>query len=365
MKAVVLRRFGGPEALELLDWPRPRPGPSDVLVRVHAVTVGRTLDVEVRARGADFNVTLPRVLGADPAGVVEEIGDEVTGFAVGDRVVSTGTLYCGQCPACERGDTHACYDHRVLGVHVDGGAAEYCVVPERTLVRIPNHVDFNQAASMGLTYPLAWNLLRHTAAVAPGEDVLVMGAGGGMGIAGVLVAKSLGARVIAAAGAAWKLTRCRELLGADEVVDYSQPGWGAKVRGLSADGRGAAVVYENIASAQLFPEALAALRAQGRVVTSGAHGGGVVEVDMRDVYRRHLRILGESAASATMAREVFQLVTERRLPPPPVSHRYPLEEVAAAHEAARGRDLFGRAVLIIGGEGERGPAPAGRATAGR
>jgi NADPH:quinone reductase-like Zn-dependent oxidoreductase len=342
MQAVVVRRFGGPEVLEHLEWPDPPVGPRDVLIRVHAVTVARTLDVEVRRRGADFDVALPRIPGSDPAGVVEAVGDEVTSFGVGDRVVCTSTLFCGDCPACHAGRTNECERHAVVGVHRDGGYAEYCAVPEGTVARVPNHVTLEQAACMGVAYPMAWSLL---SGVQPLDDVLVMGAAGGLGIAGVLVAKALGARVFAAAGADWKLERCRELLGADETVNYSRPGWSARVRELS--GRGVALVYENIGAPELFGEALATLRPGGRLVTCGAHGGGLVGLDLRSLYRRHLTIAGRTGATAAQTRDVFAAVADRRLEPPPVLHRFPLAAAAAAQDAAEGRELFGRAVLVV------------------
>ncbi|HEY1597904.1 MAG TPA: alcohol dehydrogenase catalytic domain-containing protein [Thermoleophilaceae bacterium] len=347
MKAVVVRSYGGPEALEYLDWPEPELGRRDVLIRVHAVTVGRTLDVEVRRRGADFNVTLPRILGSDPAGVVEAVGDEVTSVGVDDRVVCTSTLYCGDCDLCRAGLTNACEEHGAVGVHRDGGYAEYCAVPEHTVARIPEHVSFEQAASMGTTYPVAWNLLTRAGELCAGQDVLVMGAGGGLGIAGLLIAKALGARAIAAAGSDWKLERCRELLGATAGVNYSGPGWSDEVRERSGDGRGVHVVYENISSPELWDEALASLRPYGRLVSCGAHGGGRVELDMRKLYRSHLTIAADTGATADQTREVFALVTEGKLEPPPVFHRFALDEAAAAQEAAQGRDLFGRAVIVV------------------
>jgi NADPH:quinone reductase-like Zn-dependent oxidoreductase len=200
---------------------------------------------------------------------------------------------------------------------------------------------------MAVSYPMAWNLLRHAGRVEAGDDVLVMAAGGGLGIAGVLVTRALGARAIAAAGAAWKLDRCRQLLGADATVDYSTPGWSEQVRALTSGGSGVAVVFENISSPELFGEALSTLRPYGRLVTCGSHGGATVPVNMRALYRSHLSIIGETAASAGMAREVWRAVAERRLPPPPVFHRFPLAEAAAAHEAARGREIFGRVVLTV------------------
>jgi NADPH2:quinone reductase len=174
-----------------------------------------------------------------------------------------------------------------------------------------------------------------------------MGAGGGLGIAGVLVAKALGACAIAAAGADWKLDRFRTLLGADAVVNYTRPDWSRTVRELTSDGLGVRVVYENISSPELFEAALASLRPYGRLVTCGSHGGEVVPLPMRSLYRRHLTIAGDTGATAAQTREVFQMVADRRLEAPPVSHRFPLADASAAHVAASGRDLFGRAVLIV------------------
>jgi NADPH:quinone reductase-like Zn-dependent oxidoreductase len=233
----------------------------------------------------------------------------------------------------------------VLGVHVDGGDAERCIVPARSLVGIPEGVGFDQAASMGVSFPLAWNLLG-IPSVGPGDQVLVMAAGGALGIAGTLIAKFLGARVIAASSSIWKLDRCRELLGADSTVDYTAPDWADQVRAQTRDGAGVSVVYENISSPELFPAALSTLRSGGWLVTSGAHGGGTVPLDVRHLYRSHLRIAGETAASMATAATVFGHVASGGLPAPPVFHRYRLADIAAAHAAASGRDLFGRVVLV-------------------
>jgi NADPH:quinone reductase-like Zn-dependent oxidoreductase len=364
VKALVIQEFGGPEVLEYRDWPAPEPAPDEVLIGVRAVTVGRTLDLEVRRRGADFRVTLPRILGSDPAGVVVAVGAAVSGFAPGDRVAATSNLFCGDCEMCRAGREHACEHHEALGVHRDGGAAELVAVPEQSVVRIPNHVDFVQAAAMAVNYPVAWNLLVEAGGVKPGQDVLVMAAAGGLGIAGVLIAKALGARVIAAAGAGWKLERLRDELGVEALVDYSQPDWSERARALTRDGKGADIVFENISSPELFGGSVAALRDYGRLVTCGAHGGGVVDVDMRVLYRHHLAILGERAASRSMVREVWRLVSERKIEPPPVSARFPLAEAAAAHEAAAGRDIFGRVVLVVDPPADDAPVGAGREMAG-
>ena len=347
MKAVVLRRFGGPDALDYIDWPDPKIGPNDVLVKVYAVTVARTLDIEVRQRGANFNVALPRILGSDPAGVVVEVGRDVTNFSLGDRVATNGVLYCGVCEQCSRGRSNACERFRLLGINVDGGDAEYCALPESSVVRIPNHITMDEAASIAIGYPVALNLLKQAAELRPGEDVLVMAAAGALGIAGVLIAKAMGARVIAAAGADWKLERCKALLGADDVVNYTEPDWQRRVMQLSSHGDGVDVVFENISSPELFPLALRSLRPYGRLVTCGTHGGGTIELDMRPVYRSHLSIYGRAGASVDVVREVWRMLAERRVAAPPVFHRFPIAEAPAAHQFAAGRDAFGKTVLIV------------------
>jgi NADPH:quinone reductase-like Zn-dependent oxidoreductase len=342
VRAVVLRRHGGPEVLELGEWPDPQPGPGELVLGVRAVSVGRTLDVAARCHGAGFHAKLPRVPGSDPAGVVLEVGDGVSRFTPGDRAVCTSTLFCGRCPSCVAGRTHACDEHRVVGVHIDGGDAERVSVPVASVEPIPPGVDFDQAAAMAVSYPVAWNLLHEQARLQPGEVVLVMGAGGALGIAGILVARALGARVIAAAASDWKLERARALLGAEQTVNYTRRGWADDLGGTD-------VVYENISSPRLFAEALGTLRSYGRLVTCGAHGGdGTVPVDMRMLYRRHLSIIGGTGASAAATRDVFAAVAAGTLHPPPVFHRFPLEQIAAAHEAALGRELFGRAIVTVG-----------------
>jgi NADPH2:quinone reductase len=174
-----------------------------------------------------------------------------------------------------------------------------------------------------------------------------MGAGGGLGIAGVLVGRALGARVIAAAGSEWKLERCRELLGADATVLYDEPGWSSAVQAFSADGLGVHVVYENISSPELFDDSLASLRPYGTLVTCGSHGAEVVPMVMRNLYRSHLTIAADTGATLQQTRDVFAAVADRRVAPPPVFHRFALADAAQAQDAAVGRDLFGRAVLVV------------------
>jgi NADPH:quinone reductase-like Zn-dependent oxidoreductase len=344
MRAVVLRRCGGLDALEQLDWPRPEIAPGEVLVAVHAVTAA-ALDVDLRKHATERHIQLPRVLGLDPAGVVEQVGAGVTRFRPGDRVAIGGVVHCGECERCRRGDDE-CARQQVIGLHRDGGQADYVAIPEGNLVPVPDGIALPEAACMALTYPVAWNLLVNGGRLHAGRRVLVMAAGGGVGVAAIAIAKALGAQVIAAAGSAWKLDLCRELLGADAVVDYTQPGWSEQVRAWS-DGLGVDLVVENIASEALFGEAMESLAHGGRLVTCGAHGGGVVSLDVRKLYLRRQAIVGCNAAPQSAVEAVWEAVADGRVPPPPIHDRFPLERIAEAHELIEARRNFGRVALIV------------------
>ncbi len=344
MKAVVFYEQGGPEVLRLEDRPVPPIGETDVLLKVHAVSVNRTLDIDVRTWGATWNIPMPHILGADPAGEIAQVGALVQGFQPGDRVVTSIIIACGQCELCHQALPNACARRRLYGVHVDGGYAQFARVPAQNLVHIPDGMSFEEASAIMVIYPIAWHLLIDRAALRAGERVLIMAAGGALGVAGIQVAKLGGAHVIAAAGADWKLERAREL-GADSTVNYHATKLGDAVLGLT-NGRGVDIVFENIASEELWPESIKCLSNRGRLVTCGAHGGGKVPVDMNEFYRRHLSIIGAAAAPRQQIETVYRLAAEGKLRVP-IYRTFPLEEARAAHELVSSRDVFGRVVLTV------------------
>jgi NADPH:quinone reductase-like Zn-dependent oxidoreductase len=344
MKAIVFYEQGGPEVLRLEDRPVPQIGPKEVLLKVHAVSVNRTLDIDVRTWGATWKIPLPHILGADPAGEIVEIGPEVKGFEIGQRVVTGIIVGCGECELCHQALPNACARRKLYGVHMDGGYAEFAKVPAQNPVSIPQTLSFEQASAIMVTYPIAWHLLIDRAALRAGESVLVMAAGGALGIAGIQIAKLAGARVIAAAGSDWKLQRAREL-GADATVNYHTAKLGDAIRDLT-NGRGVDIVFENIASAELWPESMKSLANRGRLVTCGAHGGGKVQVDMNDFYRRHLAIIGAAAAPRNQIETVYRLAGEGKFRAP-IHRTFPLEQAAAAHALVSSRDVFGRVMLRV------------------
>jgi NADPH:quinone reductase-like Zn-dependent oxidoreductase len=345
VKAVVFHDWGGPEVLRLEDVARPSPGPGEVLLRVRAASVMRTLDCEVRARQNAYGpIPMPHILGPDPAGEVAALGEGVVDFAVGERVVTIQGVACGACKWCQIGLTNACARMRFQGVHTQGGYAEFMVTPARNLVRLPGDLSFEEATAMMTITPTAWHLLIDRAQLRPGETVLIMAAGGALGTAGIQVATLAGARVIAAAGADWKLERARDL-GAQEVINYNAAKLSDEVLRLT-DGEGVDVVFENLSVPELWQESLASAARRGRIVTCGALGGGSVETNMRRFYLKHLSLLGAVAAPKSQIQQVYGLAGQGQLRP--VIYRcFPLGQAAEAHALVESRDVFGRVVLNV------------------
>jgi NADPH:quinone reductase-like Zn-dependent oxidoreductase len=308
------------------------PGPGEVLIEVHAVSVNRTLDLILRAGKYAKKVTLPHVLGADPSGVIVAIGPGVDGRKAGDRVATTGRVSAGS----------ASEPPRMLGVHVWGGYAEYVKVPAAATHLVPEGVDFPTATCVTRHAPTAFHLLRDRAKLQQGEWVLVMGASGGLGSAGVQAAKYLGAKVIAGAGADERVQAAVNL-GADAGVNYRAQDLTAEVLRVTG-GEGVNVVFENIGAPDLFPKAFAALGRHGRLVTAGGHGGGVVPLDVNHLYLNQITVIGATGGTAEDVKLSLQAAAEGRFQAL-IDQILPLREAARAHEIVEARGGLGKVLL--------------------
>ena len=332
MKAIVVREFGPPNVMKLEEVPTPEPGPGEVLIKVHAVSVNRTLDTVARAGKYTRRVSLPMTPGVDPSGVITKLGPDVTARKIGDRV--TVQLRSGN----ESGADSV----RNLGMHVWGGYAEYVRCEANRTAIVPQGLDFATATVVSRHAPTAFTLLREKAKVIPGEWVLVMGAAGGLGSAGVQVAKYLGARVIAAAGSAER-ARIGIDLGADAGVNYRGQDLTIEVMRIT-EGKGVNVVFENIGDADLFPKALAAMARRGRLVTAGGHGGGIVPLDVNRLYQNHLSIIGatgETPDDVTMSLKAAAEGKFKAL----IDKVMPLSQAVQAHEWVESRGGLGKIIL--------------------
>jgi NADPH:quinone reductase-like Zn-dependent oxidoreductase len=332
VKAIVVREFGPPSVLRYEEIQTPEPEPGEVLIKVHAVSVNRTLDTVVRAGKYARRVTLPIVLGVDPSGVVAKLGPGVVSRKVGDRV--TVQLRVG----AESGADSI----RALGVHTWGGYAEYVrALADRTAI-VPEDLDFATATVISRHHPTAFHLLRDRAQLKAGEWVLVMGAAGGLGSAGIQVAKYLGAHVIGAAGADERVKVGLDL-GADAGVNYRAKDLTIEVMRIT-EGRGVNVVFENIGDPTTFPKALASLMRRGRLVTAGGHGGGIVPLDVNRLYQNHLTVIGATGETPADVEMSLKAAAEGRFKGL-IDKIMPLSQAVQAHEWVERRDGIGKVIL--------------------
>jgi len=339
MKASVLREHGGPDVLRIEDLPTPEPGPGEVRVRVRAVALNH-LDIWVRRGGPAFHLEYPHRLGSDIAGIVDAIGAGVT-VTAGTKVVVQPGLSCGKCGACFGGHDNLCRYYKILGENTQGGYAEYIVVPEVNVAPYPERLDFPHAAASILPFLTAWQMVVHKARVAPGDVVLVQGAGSGIGVAAIQIAKLYGGRVIATAGTDAKLERAKAL-GADEVINYTTADFAAVARTLTGK-RGVDAVIEHVGG-DTFVGSIKAVRNGGRVVTCGATAGYHPAIDLRHIFFRQIEVLGSTMGSKADLLAVLAHVATGRLSPV-VDRVLPLAQAADAHRVLEQRAAFGRVVL--------------------
>jgi len=340
MKAVRFHEYGGPEVLKYEDAPEPKIQANEVLVKVKACALNH-LDIWLRVGVRRWTLPMPHIVGTDIAGEVAEVGALVKRVKPGDRVLLCPGISCGQCEACFKGLDSACRSYTLFGVMVDGGYAEYVKSPEMNVVPIPGDLSFDEAAAVPLVFITAWHMLFARAGLKPGEDVLVIGAGSGVGTAAIQIAKLVGARVIATAGADWKLEKARAL-GADEVINHSQQSIAEEVKRLTSK-RGVDIVFEHVGAA-VWEECFESLATYGRLVTCGTTSGPEVKLNLQVLYGRQRAILGSFMGGKGELMEALKFIGQRKLKAV-IDSAFPLQEAAAAQSKMESRDFFGKILL--------------------
>ena len=342
MKAVVFTQHGGPDVLKYTDAPDPRPRADEVLVRVRACALNH-LDLWIRKGIPGIQIPMPHINGSDISGEIAAVGEMADDIRVGEKVLLQPGISCGRCAACLAGNDNLCRKYTLLGYLVDGGYAEFVCAPARNAVAIPAGLSFEEAAAIPLVFITAWHMLVTRAKLQPGEEVLVLGGGSGVGSAAIQIAKVLGARVIATVGAEEKVEKVRAL-AADEIIVHTKQQIHAEVKRLTGK-RGVDVVIEHVGEAT-WAQSVASLAANGRLVTCGATTGYDAKIDLRFLFSRHLSILGSYMGSKAELFPVLDLVA-RKLIHPVVDKVFPLAEAAEAHRRLEARSQFGKIVLKI------------------
>jgi NADPH:quinone reductase-like Zn-dependent oxidoreductase len=286
-------------------------------------------------------VKLPHIPGSDIAGEIVEVGDYITEFKTGQRVLIAPMHFCNHCEKCTAGSQNQCREFTVLGNAVDGGDCELIAVRQVNVIPIPDSLDFIQAASVPLVFLTAWHMLVGRAGVRPGQTVLVLGANSGVGIAGIQIAKLFDCTVITTAGDDRKAAKAREL-GADHVINHYQQKISDEVRKIT-NKQAVDIVLEHVGPAT-WDESLRSLKPAGTLVTCGATTGPQVGIDLRFVYSRQLSILGSYMGTMGELHEVLKHVFRGRLKPV-IDRTFPLFEIRVAHEYMEKSRMFGKIVL--------------------
>lgn len=342
MKAVRFHQQGGPEVLRYEDAPDPVPNADEVLIRVKACSLNH-LDLWARNGLPSVKIPLPHISGCDAAGVVEWVPPEEREIQKGMEVIVNPGIGCGRCEKCLLGRDDQCRRYTIMGYGVDGSYAELVKVPRTNVIQKPEGLPFTDAASFPLVFLTAHHMLTVKAKVQPGETVLVLGAGSGVGSASIQLAKLCGATVIATAGSEEKLALAKKL-GADHLVDHYRQDVLEEVKRITGR-KGADVVIEHVGKAT-WEKSFKALASGGRLVTCGATTGPDVATDLRYVYSRELTIYGSFMGSKGEMLKVVELVRQGKMKPV-IDRVFPLKDARAAQERLEKSEHFGKIVLTV------------------
>ena len=342
MKAAFITGHGGNEVVQVGERPLPARAPGDVRVRLHAATLNR-VDLYMRDSGAGITHRLPQILGLDGAGTIDEMDDGDPLLQPGQRVLLHPGIACGRCEFCLRGDDVLCTRYQLVGEHRDGTFAQYITVPARNVLPLPDGWSFAEGAALGVNHLTAWRMLVTQARLQAWETVLIFGIGGGVSLAGLQLAKALGARVIVTSRHAGKLAQARAR-GADHVIDSSREDV-AKAALAATGGRGVDVVFENVGEA-VWPAAMKSLVRGGRLVTCGATSGDQPGADLRRLFIRQLRIFGSTLGTSAELRDLLAFC-QRHGVRPVIEQTFALDDVHAALSRLESGEQFGKIALTI------------------
>mgnify|MGYP001171536949 CR=1 FL=1 len=342
MRALTLTAHGGFERLLVQEVPKPeleRPDQVRIAVRTAALN---HLDLFILAGIPGINLGFPHVVGTDAAGLVDQVGAEVTGLAVGDRVVINPGVSCGQCALCRADQDPHCRSFGVIGEHQSGTAAEYLVVPARNVAKVGSHLSWAEAAALPLATLTAWRMLTTKAKLSAQETVLIWGIGGGVSLAALQIAKHLGAVVIATSSSDTKLSLAKAL-GADVTLNHATQDVAKETRALTKVG--ADVVVDSVGE-KTWDKSLRALRPGGRLVTCGATTGPIVQIDIRKLFWFQWSILGSTMGSMGEFAAMMATANLGKLTPV-VDSVIPLSDGAQAYQRMERGDQMGKLVLEV------------------
>ena len=341
MKAFLIHQHGDLDQVRYEEIDDPEIQPGSVRVKTQATALNH-LDLWVVRGLPGRDLKMPHVLGSDGAGIVEEVGEGVSRFSVGDRVMINAVLSCGKCEFCMQGEQSMCVRLRLVGEKVGGTHAEMLVLPEANLEKIPENVSFQEAAAFSLVFQTAWRMLKTRARIKSGDDVFIHGIGGGVSAAALSIVKCLGGRAFVSSSSDEKLQRAKES-GADFAYNYTQTDVVQEVMQETGK-RGVDIVVDSAGAATWVQSLKMAVRG-GKIVTCGATSGPSPETDIRLIFCNHLSILGSTMSNRKEHQEIIALLGEGKLKPV-IDREFALSEGRSALEHLQKQDQYGKVVLI-------------------
>ncbi|KAG0511445.1 MAG: alcohol dehydrogenase [Nitrosopumilales archaeon] len=336
--------------LKIKDIDEPKLKPKEVVFKVKVAALN--YDDIWGMRGKPIEIPMPHISGTDAAGEVVAVGEDVKHIKIGDRIVSHANLSCRICNACTSGREYDCRNRKIWGFETGplwGGYCEFTHLPEVNVVKIPENVSYDEAAAASMTLLTSWHMLVGRAKIRPGQTVLVMGGGSGMGTFGIQIAKLYNCDVIATASPA-KLDKCIEL-GADYAVDHRKEDWHKEVRAISKEiakkkgkDAGIDVIYEHIGGTHWNKE-LTLLKYGATVVTTGATTGYDVQTDLRHVFFKGINILGSTQGTRAELEQGLYWMSQGKIKAI-IDSEYTFEQAVEAHtKMLKGKGLFGKILM--------------------
>jgi NADPH:quinone reductase-like Zn-dependent oxidoreductase len=343
MKAIAITGQGGLEKVQFIEVERPTIGPREVLIETRAAALNH-LDLFVRSNLDSLKLTPPHIAGADGAGVVAEVGGEVSQVKVGDRMLINPALNCGVCEFCQAGEQSLCARFGIMGESCPGTFAEYFKVPQDNVHPMPKGFSWEEAAAFPLVFVTAWRMLISKAAIKPGEDILILGIGGGVATAVLQIVKAIGLRAFVTSSSDDKLQQAQKL-GADAVINYKTQDFAREIRHLT-NRRGVDVVVDSVGG-DSYSNSLASLVKGGRLVTCGATAGPRPQTDLQRIFWNQLSVFGSTMGNRREFAEMLSFVRKRGVKPV-IDQVVPLAEGANAFARMEEGKQFGKIVLKVG-----------------
>jgi len=354
MKALVYEEYAPDNdferILKIKDIDEPKPKSNEVVFKVKAAALN--YDDIWAMRGKPIEIPMPHISGTDAAGEVTAVGDDVKQIKIGDRVVSNGNLTCRVCKECTSGREFDCRKRTIWGFQTGplwGGFCEITHLPESNVIKISDNLSYEEAAAASMTLMTSWHMLVGRAKIRPGQTVLIMGGGSGMGIFGIQIAKLYNCDVIATASQD-KLDKCKQL-GADYAVDHRKEDWHKEVRQITKElGRkkgktsGVDVIFEHIGGSHWNKE-LTLLKYGSTIVTTGATTGYDVKTDLRQIFFKGINVLGSTQGTRAELESGLYWMSKEKIKAI-IDSEFTLDNAVKAHNRMlNGKGLFGKILM--------------------